>query len=278
MNKTDICELAAHFTETSKDNYIAKEIALSPKVIGLKMYESPIFSFGAATDPYFSELKKATGIGEHFLLPQEWLPEGKTVISFFLPFTEQVKKENNKDPLWPPDEWLHARIEGQLFINKLTLHIKSTLEAAGYHSIIPSLDERFWAKRYLNPATPHPEAAFTSNWSERHVAFICGLGTFGLSKGLITSKGIAGRFSSLITDLEIPPDSRTYQSLYEYCTNCGACARKCPAKAISLEEGKNHVLCAAFLDKTTEKYAPRYGCGKCQTGVPCESKIPYKKA
>lgn len=30
----------------------------------------------------------------------------------------------------------------------------------------------------------------------------------------------------------------------------------------------------AFLDHTLELFSPRYGCGKCQTAVPCESCRP----
>ena len=33
----------------------------------------------------------------------------------------------------------------------------------------------------------------------------------------------------------------------------------------------------ALLEETKKKYAPRYGCGKCQTKVPCESRIPGKR-
>lgn len=274
MNKTDICKAAAHFIANEKDNYIAKETALSPKVSGMKIFEEPILAFGSAIDPYFDELQKPTGIGEHFWHPKQWLPEAKTVISFFLPFSQQVKKDNNEDTVWPADAWLHSRIEGQVLLNRLTGYLTVLLQDAGYNSLAPSLDKNFWSKAAFNPNTPHPHASFTSNWSERHVAFICGLGTFGLSKGLITTKGIAGRFSSIITALELPPDTRNYQSIYEYCSLCGACVKKCPANAISIEKGKDHIACSAFLDKTSKKYAPRYGCGKCQTGVPCESKIP----
>lgn len=39
---------------------------------------------------------------------------------------------------------------------------------------------------------------------------VCGLGIFGLSKGLITSKGIAGRFGSIVTELQIIPNEREY--------------------------------------------------------------------
>jgi epoxyqueuosine reductase len=124
-----------------------------------------------------------------------------------------------------------------------------------------------------NDSTQHT-AKFTSNWSERHVAFVCGLGTFGLSKGLITPKGVAGRFASIITELYLPPDKREYEDIYEYCSMCGKCAKNCPANAITIENGKNDYACFAFLKKTSEKYKPRYGCGKCQVGVPCESRIP----
>jgi len=72
----------------------------------------------------------------------------------------------------------------------------------------------------------------------------------------------------------LPPDRRGYENIYDYCSMCGKCAKNCPANAISVEKGKDHRLCFAFLEKTSEKYKPRYGCGKCQVGVPCESRIP----
>ncbi|RKJ54879.1 epoxyqueuosine reductase, partial [bacterium 1XD42-8] len=44
-----------------------------------------------------------------------------------------------------------------------------------------------------------------------------------------------------------------------------------------LEQGKNHALCREYLQKTKEKFSPRFGCGKCQTGVPCEYQIPVRR-
>jgi len=148
----------------------------------------------------------------------------------------------------------------------LTEYLLKTILEAGFKSVAPSIDSR-----YKNGAenTQH-----TSNWSERHVAYACGLGTFGLSKGIITKKGIAGRFGSILTELELPKDTRPYSDIYEYCTMCGLCINRCPANAISLENGKQSPLCSDFLDKTREKHNPRYGCGKCQVSVPCESGLP----
>jgi len=271
MEKQDLIKIAENFIQHSQDNYISEETAISKHVSGLKLYDAPIFAFGAADDEYFNLLKQPSAIGEHFMLPKEWLPQAKTVISYFLPFSEEVRIGNSKNMTWPSEEWLHARIEGQSLLIKLCMHIKSELKNAGQESLIPAMDGRFWS----NADGPEHEVKFTSSWSERHVAFVCGLGTFGLSKGLITKKGMAGRFGSIITELYLPPDAREYQDIYEYCSMCGICAKNCPVNAISRENGKNHTICSTFLDETMIKYHPRYGCGKCQVHVPCETKIPH---
>lgn len=273
MNKEQLIKSAAQFIQDSEDNYITEQIALSEDVIGMKIFEEPIFTFGDADDDYFKLLKEPPAIGEHFLLPSEWLPTGKTVISFFLPFSKAVKDGNAKNRVWPSKGWLHGRFEGQALLSKLCMHLKLELIDSGYNSVVPSYDKRFWSKTDSNE-DQFPKLSFTSNWSERHVAFVCGLGTFGLSKGLITKKGMAGRFGSIITELYSAPDQRDYKEIYEYCSMCGKCVKNCPSKAISIENGKNHEICSKFCQILDKKNYPRYGCGKCQVNVPCESKIP----
>jgi len=54
------------------------------KNIGTKIFNIPIFSFGSADDELFKKLKEPSVIGEHFLLPKEWLTNAKTVISFYI--------------------------------------------------------------------------------------------------------------------------------------------------------------------------------------------------
>jgi epoxyqueuosine reductase len=278
MDKMDLINSAASYIINSADNYISAQIAISERSAGMKIFDDPIFAFGAAEDEYFTLMKEPQAIGEHFMLPQDWLLQAKTVISFFLPFSEAVRIGNRTDRVWPSEEWLHGRIEGQSLLNKLCSHLQAELAQAGYKSVVPSQDERFWMKAKFNSNSPHPEASFTSNWSERHAAFVCGLGTFGLSRGLITEKGISGRFGSIITELYLAPDKRNYTDIYEYCSMCGSCAKNCPVNAISVENGKDHLICSRFLDRTKVKYAPRYGCGKCQTGVPCEAGIPPRSS
>ena len=198
MNKEILIKIASDFVEKSEDNYITNEIAISKNVVGMKIFETPILGFASSEDKYFTLLKQPSVIGNHFLVPKEWMPRSKSVISFFLPFSEAVKKGNGREKFWPSEEWLHGRIEGQAFIVKLCTYLKSELINVGYDSMVPASDNRFWAQTSLKVDSVHLEASYTSNWSERHVAFACGLGTFGLSKGIITSKGVAGRFGSKI--------------------------------------------------------------------------------
>ncbi|RDY25074.1 epoxyqueuosine reductase [Romboutsia weinsteinii] len=232
---------------------------------GNKIFDKPIFGFCDCEDEYFYKLKDHDIIGDHFKLPKQWLSEGKTVISFFLPFNETIRKSNSVDNQLPSMEWSDGKKNGQKLLNDLSIFLNSYLTEEGYKSIIPSMDKSFYNEQKIK---------FTSNWSERHVAFACGLGTFGLSKGIITESGMAGRFSSIVTELHIPKKERKYKDVYEYCTNCGVCIHRCPVNAISIEHGKDHNLCANFLDELSEKSNPLYGCGKCQTKVPCEHSIP----
>ena len=268
MTKEKLISLAGQYIESSPNNRITDKTALHPSCAGMRIYEVPIFAFGPANDELYMKYKSADIIGSHFQSPTEWLPSANTVISFFLPYTDEIKKANAINFNWPAEEWLHGRYEGQLLLQDLTLHLVKALSEAGFESLAPSADKRFMV------GGAEEGMKFASNWSERHVAYACGLGTFGLSKGLITEKGMCGRFGSILTELDLPKDSRKYEGIYEYCTMCGVCVAHCPAGAISLKDGKEHSLCSEFLDKVREKHSPRYGCGKCQVRVPCEGGIP----
>lgn len=273
----DIIQKSSNFTKESEFNYVSENLALSENLKNLKIFEEPIFAFGEARDDYFLKLKNETVIGDHFMLPNEWLNGANTVISYFLPFTEEIILGNKQNMSWPSNEWLHGRIEGQEFIKEFSVFLKKEISDLGYNCIIPSMDKRFFSALSKESDVFKEPLNFTSNWSERHVAFVCGLGTFGLSKGIITKKGMAGRLGSVVTDLKLHVTKREYDDIYEFCIMCGKCVINCPAKAISKENGKNHMLCSNFLDKVFEKHRPRYGCGKCQVNVPCESKIPICK-
>lgn len=280
-NETLVQEII-RFVADCPENYVSETDAIEPQFIGLQLYDAPIVGFAAADDELFTkEFKQKGVIHPEYLAPKEWLPGAKTVISFFLPFTETVKKSNRDktDEPYAPEipqrcsiPWLHARIEGQLFLNMVTAHIQTLLEQEGFETVCPTTSGKH---RMIEP--------YISNWSERHAAYAAGLGTFGLSKGLITEKGMAGRIGSVITNAEFHPTLRPYSDPFEYCTMCGACMAQCPPGAIDKARGcalgKDQLICGPYIKGS---YLPahgpnqqvRYGCGKCQVGVPCESRIP----
>jgi len=276
MTKEDIIRSAEQYMEESPGNYVSEAVALSPEQAGLQIFDPPLLAFGMAGDGIFTRFRDSGVIGSRFFLPDRWLPGAKTVISIFLPYSARIKSANAINNEWPATEWLHGRIEGQRFLNELTIHIHGLLTDAGYDSLIPSMKPKFIEGDGLVDAGSAP-GGLPASWSERHVAFACGMGTFGLSKGFISGKGICGRLGSIITSLETEYDTRRYEEPYEYCIMCGACISKCPAGAIS-KGGKDDSLCKTFLDKVMDKHSPWYGCGKCQVGVPCESKAPGLKA
>ena len=275
MEKSNFEKTLTDYILSSPENCINKELALRPDLEGMFIFEEPLFGYASASDPYFTQAKQPEVIGAHFMAPEEWLSGAKTVIALFLPFTKRVREANSLDMSWPADEWFHARIEGQAFMFNICRHAEDLLKKQGFDVLVPMLDARLSSKSPLT--TDKTETAFyTSNWSERHVAYAAGLGTFGLSKGLISRKGVAGRYLSIIRSLMFEPDIRPYKGVYDYCINCGACARNCPAGAISKEKGKLHYPCSVFVDSTKEKHAPYYGCGKCQVKVPCEARALNK--
>ena len=257
------------FIDGSSGNYVSLRMALSPSSANLKLFDYPLIAIGAADDPMFVELQGSDAVGPNMRLPKDWLPSAQSVISYFLPMSEQVRESNRGDgPVSP--EWLHARIEGQMFIMRLGEHIVRLVRKAGFEAVCPACPPDMSVMHH----DENPAAAYRSNWSERHVANVCGLGTFSLNRGIITEKGMAGRLGSVIVSAALPTTTRAYSGLDDYCIKCGACIDRCPAGAISFETGKDNYICHQELNKSKELFPGYYGCGKCQVNVPCEHARP----
>ena len=285
MTKEMLIQKINQFVLESQGNLVSAQDAIIPDLIGMRMFDTPLVGFASTDDELFiKEFRQVGVIHPDYPSPEQWLPGAKTVVSFFLPFTETVRKSNlhKTDEPYEPGlpqrcsaQWLHARIEGQLFVNQVTDYIQMLLESKGFETVCPTTSGKH---QLLEP--------FISNWSERHAAFAAGLGTFGLSKGLITEKGMAGRFGSVITNAAFSPTLRPYTDPFEYCIMCGACAQRCTLGAIDISKGcalgKDQVICGSCIDGSHlpphgANQRVRYGCGKCQVGVPCESRIPQKR-
>lgn len=265
---TDISSL-----KSALDYYVENEPANSLPD-GMKIFDTPLLGFADAGDPIFKEYKKEEVIGSLFVLPQEWLPEAKTVISYFLPFSAEIRSSNYGGP--PTSvEWLHARFLGEKFNQDVRKFLLGELEKLGGKAVVPALHDNYFADY----------DTFSSNWSERHIAYAAGLGSFGLNRGLITEKGLAGRFGSLITTLQFPVTSRSGGGAFENCPyftdeSCSACVKRCPSGAIKMD-GKDKAACNQYtrVEDHLQELRLQFGydhsvCGKCQVNVPCEDRIP----
>ena len=277
MEKEQIRKLAAELYSQVSGNLLREDMDIRPEHAGKRMYDAPILGFGSAEDPLFVEYKKVGVIGPWHMSPKEWLPEASTVLSFFFPMSREVRESNRQEKRIASELWAYARIEGQAYISAYMDSVAAWFREQGVKACVPSADPRWQRLAAGKGIEGYPEIradSFGSRWSERHAAYVCGLGTFGLSKGLITEKGMAGRFGSIVVSADFEQDKRLYSGVYDYCIRCGACVRRCPAHAIDLERGKNHMICGPYVMASRAVHEPRYGCGLCQTGVPCEAGIP----
>jgi epoxyqueuosine reductase QueG len=250
-----------------------------------KAFDTPLVGFAAGNDPLFEAYKDHVGpfhwtpreIFQHAFPNAPATADALTVISWILPQTRATKTDNRRATQFPAERWSRARTFGEMFNAKLRQHTVDLLEAAGIRAVAPMLSPR-WERR------ESPKYGYASTWSERHAAYACGLGTFGLSDGLITPLGKAIRVGSVVAAVRIAPSPRPYDDHHAYCLFhsrglCGKCRQRCPAGAITAD-GHDKVKCKAYIRQTTMPYIKsRYGfegkgCGLCQTGVPCASRIP----
>jgi epoxyqueuosine reductase len=248
-----------------------------------KYWDRPIVAFAAGNNPLFKEYKKI--IGKFHLTPQEifaktYAKKGKnqdlSVICWILPAAATVRQSNRRETRHPSKLWSHTRNFGEAFNVRLRNHVVSLLKKRGYQAVAPMNAPFFRRVR-------SPRVGWASVWSERHAAYACGLGTFSLSDGLITTKGKAIRIGSVITNLPLSPSPRPYPNrrancLYYFNRSCQACAMRCPVGAITAK-GHDKDKCRDYLVRVLRPKKAEYGvkitgCGLCQTKVPCEGKIP----
>ncbi len=253
---------------------------------GGSYFDQPLVGFARFDNPLFREYKKI--IGDFHLTPGELFqatfneePVNGTVISWILPIAENVRKSNRPQMEFPSRQWALTRTHGEALNGALRRHLVAWLEGEGARALAPQFSEK-WRE------LPESPVGRASTWSERHAAYAAGLGTFSLNDGLITSKGIAHRCGSVITDLVLTPSGRSDKGYADNCLyyrngSCGACIGRCPVGAISFA-GHDKSRCCDYVYGTIpaavkEKYGvTATGCGLCQTRVPCESGIPRGKA
>ncbi|SMP38629.1 hypothetical protein [Anoxynatronum buryatiense] len=284
MTKTLINQIIQRVYETSQLNFFKSlQLPLEP------MWQPPITGYAAGNDPLFGFLRD--DIGDFYWLPSEVYDKSNpsqelqshdetlTVVSIGFSQTAATKKDQAGVREIPCDKWLVTRGEWEAFIKDFCRRLVVALSDEGIEAVavdlLPSL-QRENSIRY----------GFASNWSHRHTAFVAGLGTFGLSEGLITRQGKAMRFTSLVVKATLPADERKYRNHQEWCAfhangTCGACMYRCPVNAIT-PAGHDKNRCSDYLNRLKKELGPSLltqshyisGCGLCQTKVPCQDGIP----
>lgn len=241
-------------------------------------FDQPLTGFSSAADTIFADYKQI--VGPFHLLPAELLPEAASVIIWVLPISLAIRESNRQETELPSREWALARTHGEAVNAALRRHLVAWLEGMGHKAVAPQYSP-LWQEFSDTPV------GIASTWSERHAAYAAGLGTFSLSDGFITARGIAHRCGSVITDLPLVSSRRTapdhhYNGLYYRDGSCGSCIGRCPVGAIT-SAGHDKLRCRELVYGTApQKLSERYGvaqtgCGLCQTRVPCEAMIPPGK-
>ena len=243
----------------SLENFIRKFVREYPKKENTtSTWDEPLIAYADVDDEKFLESDN-----EEIRSIRTGLPSANTIISFFIPFTEDVTNSNS-DGNFASRQWVFANIETTRLVHKLSVAIKERLEAKGYHSE-PLSDSEIQDRLSDN--------AFFM----QYVAYVAGLGTFGLNNALITKNGCAGLFGAVITELKIQPSEKVNE---EYCLgkkdeSCNDCITSCPVSAISASR-VDSLSCSDFLTKNNQIYSSLGDCrvcGKCISNVRCSKSV-----
>ncbi|GAV23433.1 epoxyqueuosine reductase [Carboxydothermus pertinax] len=221
-------------------------------------YRSPLIGYASCQNPLFLKLKEVAN-PEH-LMPQDLLPGAKTAVAIFLPYTREII-ESNKEGLYPSELWAKAYVKTNKLLWRIITKIKEELQTLGYNA------------EGLMPTYQFDKKILKAIWSHKHVAYIAGLGTFGLNNLLITPLGSGGRFASFVTDLELPANKTL--TPYLQCDRekgCTYCLDICPVGALKDDNTAfDRQRCYAWCVQCGEVFKDSFPveiCGKCATG-PC---------
>ena len=229
-------------------------------------WREPLVAYASADDPLFHTLKDV--VSPSHAMPKDLLQDAQTVIAYFLPFKKSLTKTNSHGT-HASREWALAYIETNRLIVDLNIHLAEILDNWGFQTM------------KLPPTHNFDTERLVSDWSHKHVAYIAGLGKFGLHHLLITEKGCCGRLGSLITSAPLAPTTRTAGEacLYKFNKTCLKCLKRCPVGALNEESFDRKGCYDLLLDnaKSFEGLGLADVCGKCSCIVPCSFHNPVQK-
>jgi len=221
------------------------------------MWREPVIKYADAHSPLFDKLREIIDPDHHY--PTDYLPEATLVLSYFMPFKKEIMDSNTTGELTSP-EWAAAYGATNTIAGYLNEKISEYIKELGYDACPPT-DLGIVRAEQLR-----------SRWSQRHVGYIAGQGTFGINNMLISDKGCAGRYYTVITTLPFEADAVVEEErcLYKKDGSCRLCVERCPVNALQ-ESGFVSYDCLDQCNKNEDIYG-HGACGKCAAGMPCSYK------
>ena len=248
------------------------EIKLENKIIELirqmvadigrpDLFREPMVGFVSATDPALLNIKEI--VGPWHDLPDDQLPGAKTIIAYAVPSTREVALDPGISE-FSGLSWSEAYVLINAQFSLISEAVADLLRSEGYEAATVK------ATNDYDPSDP------VSSWSHRTMACAAGLGEFGMNRILLTRKGSAVRYCSLLTTAELRPtgpyDGPVCLGLDK--GPCRLCLDACPVNALTrwYEGGKfdcqslQDVYHQRMIDKLSINTAGT--CGKCISVCP----------
>lgn len=222
-----------------------------------ELFRKPIVGFSHGDNPFYEELKDI--VGPEHVQPKDLLAEAKSIISFFIPFSDKVVTTNKGDSV-ASKEWAQSYIDANILINQVS------------DDLVKLLEENNFKATTIKATHTYDAETLKSAWSHRSAARIANMGEFGLNRMLITKEGCAGRYGTVITSADIPLDEG---ESHEYCLynkngSCKKCIEACPVDALKVGL-INKFKCNDHLVKSMEEFEDIGSadvCGKCIAACP----------
>ncbi len=223
-----------------------------------------LIGFADARGDYIQSLRQ-TAVKTH-RLPQEFLPDCTIILSYFFPFTREgdvpLIDQNGNSIIW-----IKGYQQTEQLLVELNRHMSDVIREWGYQAAVPSQEGT------------HDNKHLRCNWSQSHIAYAAGLGTFGANGLLITDSGVCGVFHSLVTSLPVEPDKPLLQErcLYKKAKACGLCFNRCPQQSLSRETCHpfDRNSCVERLN-AYRKLEGTAACGTCTVALPCSHRNPVR--
>lgn len=231
-------------------------VLLPGEQIVVPVLDAPLIGFASADNPLFATFRRDEVIGSQWRAPKEWMPEAKSVVVFFFPVSSEIRARHRAAKTPTNEAWNYGYGKHGQILNAFIEGLTAELESLGIHYHIPTKDPAFKIEQHPVMSGGKEDVHYSTSWSNRHVAFAAGLGTFGVHRHLITRSGCSGVLASMILDREMEPTVAEYKDPYENCIHCGACVNRCPAGAITLENLRNLKECRTYAGSQEKKTIP----------------------